>query len=61
MRSETGWSGSGTGYSTVESAPSWQTAAISADGLKPGARTTPDVAWDANPSTGVSVYDSVRL
>ncbi len=22
-------------------------------------RTTPDVAWDANPSTGVAVYDSV--
>ena len=52
--SETGWSGSGTGYSTYESAPSWQTT-----GLNSSARTTPDVAWDANPSTGVSVYDSV--
>jgi hypothetical protein len=57
--SETGWSGSGTGYSPYESEPSWQTSAISNNGLKSGARTTPDVAWDANPSTGVSVYDSV--
>jgi len=52
--SETGWSGSGTGYSPYEPEPGWQSTAISASG-----RTTPDVAWDANPSTGVSVYDSV--
>jgi len=57
--SETGWSGSGTGYSPYESEPTWQTSAISNNGLKSGARTTPDVAWDANPSTGVPVYDSV--
>jgi len=52
--SEKGWSGSGTGSSPYESEPSWQSTATSASG-----RTTPDVAWDANPSTGVSVYDSV--
>ncbi len=57
--SETSWSSSGTGYSAYESAPSWQTGAISSAGLTAGSRTTPDVAWDANPSTGVSVYDSV--
>jgi len=57
--SETGWSDSGTGYSPYESAPSWQFAALSAGGLQTTSRATPDVAWDANPSTGVSVYDSV--
>ena len=57
--SETGWSGSGSGSSSYESQPTWQTAAVSSGGLSSGSRTTPDVAWDANPSTGVSVYDSV--
>ena len=57
--SETSWSNSGTGYSAYESAPSWQTASTAAAGLTAGSRTTPDVAWDANPATGVSVYDSV--
>jgi hypothetical protein len=58
--SESGWSDSGGGYSKYESEPSYQTNALSASGLKSGHRTTPDVSWDANPSTGVSVYDSVR-
>ena len=58
--SESGWSDSGGGYSKYESEPSYQTNALSASGLKSGYRTTPDVSWDANPSTGVSVYDSVR-
>jgi len=58
--SESGWNGSGGGYSTVESEPSYQTNALSASGLKSGQRTTTDVSWDANPATGVSVYDSVR-
>jgi len=57
--SETPWSDSGTGPSPYESAPSWQVAALEASGLQTKSRTTPDVAWDANPSTGVSVYDSV--
>jgi hypothetical protein len=54
--SESSWSGSGSGSSAFESAPSWQT-----NGLNSSARTTPDVAWDANPATGVSVYDSVAV
>jgi subtilase family serine protease len=59
--SETGWSGSGGGYSAFEPGPSWQSAALAGSTLKSGARTAPDVAWDANPSpgSGVSVYDSV--
>ena len=57
--SETGWSDSGGGYSADEPGQSWQTAALQASGLSTTARTTPDVAWDANPSTGVAVYSSV--
>jgi hypothetical protein len=57
--SESGWSGSGGGYSAGESDPSWQQAAQTAGGVQTGARTTPDVAWDGNPNSGVSVYDSV--
>jgi hypothetical protein len=57
--SETPWSDTGGGYSPYEAEPGWQTAAISAAGLNSGSRTTPDIAWDGNPSTGVAVYDSV--
>jgi hypothetical protein len=52
--SETGWSDSTGGISNYESEPSYQTIAQTT-----GARTTPDVAYDANPNTGVAVYDSV--
>jgi hypothetical protein len=52
--SETGWSGSGGGTSAYETEPSYQDSVQST-----GQRTTPDIAWDANPSTGVAVYDSV--
>jgi hypothetical protein len=58
-KSETGWSGSGGGYSAFETQPGLQTAALNASGLETTQRTTPDVSWDANPSTGVSVYASV--
>ena len=51
---ETAWSDSGGGVSAYESLPSWQ----SAYGLTYNGRVTPDVSFDANPSTGVSVYDS---
>ncbi len=54
-QSETGWSGSGGGISTVESQPSYQTGVVTQSTTR---RTAPDVAFDANPSTGVSVYDS---
>ncbi len=51
--SETAWSGSGGGVSRYEPEPSWQRSLQSY-----GTRTNPDVAYDANPSTGVAVYDS---
>lgn len=49
---ESVWSGSGSGCSAYETKPSWQ--------LDTGcaARTVGDTAADANPSTGVAVYDS---
>ena len=52
-QSEVAWSGSGGGTSQFESEPTYQ------QGLQStGKRTIPDVAFDANPSTGVAVYDS---
>jgi hypothetical protein len=64
--SETGWSGSTGGFSGLDSywqfyepQPSYQNAALQAAGLSYGVRTTPDVSFNANPSSGVSVYDSV--
>lgn len=53
--SETAWSGSGGGQSRYISEPSYQ------DGWTPNNthnRCTPDVALDADPNTGVAVYDS---
>jgi subtilase family serine protease len=52
---ETGWSGSGGGPSKYESIPSYQGVIASIVGSKRG---TPDFSFDADPSTGVSVYDS---
>ncbi len=53
--SEIAWSGSGGGISSVESQPSYQNAVVT---QSTRFRTNPDVAYDANPSTGFSVYDS---
>lgn len=51
--SEYAWSGSGGGYSAYESRPAYQ------DSVSSNAhRGTPDVAFDADPSTGVAVYTS---
>lgn len=50
--SETVWSGAGSGCSAYIAKPTWQTDAGCAN------RTVADVAADADPSTGVSVYDS---
>jgi len=52
--SETAWSGAGSGCSAYASKPTWQT--------DPGCarRTLADVGAVADPSTGVSVYDSFR-
>jgi subtilase family serine protease len=54
---ETGWSGSGGGCSAYEAANASQlTGSINCSGK----RATPDVSLDADPSSGVSVYDTVR-
>jgi subtilase family serine protease len=54
---EYGWDFSGGGVSYYEREPYWQ------QRLAPnvGYRTAPDVAYDANPNTGFSIYDSVPL
>ncbi|MGO9151709.1 S53 family peptidase, partial [Mycobacterium sp.] len=54
--SEVGWSGSGGGPSADELQPSYQKGVVTQTST---ARATPDVAYDASPSTGVYVYDSV--
>src|SRR5262249_56048024 len=51
---ETGWSGSGGGVSVYEAAPSYQSS------LGKSGRAVPDVAYDADPSTGFAVYDSTQ-
>ncbi len=53
--SETAWSGSGGGPSKYESRPSYQDVIQGTVGSKRGA---PDFSFDANPYTGVSVYDT---
>lgn len=50
--SESVWSGGGGGTSRYEGLPSYQ------NGLAITNRGTPDVAYDADPNTGFSVYDS---
>ena len=60
FQSETGWSSSGGGCSAYETAASAQ-ASFSQYGQVNcgGKRATPDVSLDADPSSGVSVYDSL--
>ena len=53
-KSESVWSGAGSGCSAYEPKPTWQTDAGC------GLRTVADVAADANPNTGAAVYDTVR-
>jgi subtilase family serine protease len=54
---ETGWSSSGGGCSAYEAANTAQsTGSVNCNGK----RATPDVSLDADPNSGVSVYDSVR-
>jgi subtilase family serine protease len=53
--SETGWSGSGGGKSAFEARPAYQDAIQSIVGASRG---VPDYSFDADPNTGVSVYDS---
>ncbi|HET6500790.1 MAG TPA: PQQ-binding-like beta-propeller repeat protein [Amycolatopsis sp.] len=49
---ETAWSGSGGGRSYVEPTPAYQ------QGVVTGGRGIPDVSFDADPVTGVAVYDT---
>jgi subtilase family serine protease len=53
-KSETVWSGAGSGCSAYEPKPTWQkdTGCVR--------RTVADVSADADPNTGAAVYDSVR-
>ncbi len=56
--SETAWSNGGGGPSRYEARPVYQQAVV-----PPGttSRTTPDVAYDANPTTGFAIYDSYNF
>jgi subtilase family serine protease len=65
--SETTWSGSGGGASAVEPIPGYQSGytgpvsgAATISALTASKRGIPDVSFDANPNTGVSIYDSTR-
>jgi hypothetical protein len=51
---ESGWRYSGGGISSVYPVPSYQASAQST-----GSRTSPDVAYNADPYTGFAVYDSI--
>jgi subtilisin-like proprotein convertase family protein len=51
---ESAWSDSGGGVSQYEAKPSYQ----SGEKLSSTMRTAPDVSFDANPASGVAVYDS---
>ena len=51
--SETAWFAGGGGYSLFEKEPSYQATVQTT-----GARSTPDVAFDADPNTGVEVYST---
>jgi subtilase family serine protease len=59
--SETGWSGGGGGCSVYETATSAQSSFGGYGQVSCGGkRATPDVSLDADPASGVSVYDSTR-
>ena len=49
---ESAWSGAGAGCSAYEGKPTWQKDAGC------GRRTVADVSADADPNTGVAIYDS---
>ena len=55
--SVSGWSGSGGGTSSYYSRPSYQNNWTSVVG---SSRGVPDIAFDADPNTGVAVYDTAR-
>jgi len=53
--SESAWSGAGSGCSTLNAKPAWQTSATQCSG-----KANADVSAVADPNTGVAVYDSTR-
>lgn len=53
--SESAWSGSGGGKSSYESTPGFESPWTSVVGTQRG---VPDIAFDADPNSGVAVYDS---
>jgi len=57
VASETAWNDSGGGLSAYEAIPAYQTTY----GLTYTSRASPDVSYDADPNTGVYVYDSTSF
>jgi subtilase family serine protease len=55
------WDDGGSGVSTVESIPSYQSAHSAVAAIVGSHRGTPDISLDANPYTGVYVYDTFPL
>ncbi len=55
---ESAWSSAGAGPSAYEPAPDYQSSIYSLANLLNGYRGTADYSFDANPASGVSVYDS---
>jgi subtilase family serine protease len=61
FQSETGWSGSGGGCSVYENATAAQSSFSQYAQVNCGGkRGTPDVSLDADPASGVAVYDTTR-
>jgi subtilase family serine protease len=56
---EVGWDDAGSGLSSYETTPSYQNANAAVKAIVGTRRGTPDVAADANPYTGVWVYDTM--
>lgn len=54
---ESSWSGGGGGPSLYETKPGYQSG-VTVAGVSSTARLSPDVSYNANPSSGVAVYDS---
>lgn len=55
VSSETGWSGSGGGISQYQTKPAYQNGIVTQSSQY---RCVPDISFDADPNSGVSVYDT---
>ncbi len=58
FQAEIGWDDGGSGRSTIEAEPAFQSAIPAVHAIANGKRATPDVAAIANPYTGVYVYNT---